>query len=63
MTLGAMPSTPGRNDVGGDKGEQSSGIILHGGRGDDGRTNWDGMSTNVFFGGAGGQQRTRPLRK
>ena len=58
MTLGAMPSTPGRNDVGGDKGEQSSGIILHGGRGDDGRTNWDGMSTNVFFGGAGGQQRT-----
>ncbi len=58
MTLGAMPSTGGRNDVGGDKGEQSSGIILHGGRGDDGRTNWDGMSTNVFFGGAGGQQRT-----
>src|SRR5262245_4636169 len=58
MTLGAMPSTPGRNDVGGDKSEQSTGIIRHGGRGDDGRTNWDGMSTNVFFGGAGGQQRT-----
>ena len=58
MTLGAMPSSGGRNDVGGDKGEQASGIILHGGRGDDGRVNWDGMSTNVFFGGAGGQQRT-----
>ena len=58
MTLGAMPSSPGRNDVGGDKGEQSTGIILHGGRGDDGRTNWDGMNTNVFFGGGGGQQRT-----
>jgi Carboxypeptidase regulatory-like domain len=58
MTLGAMPSSGGRNDVGGDKGEQASGIILHGGRGDDGRVNWDGMSTNVFFGGGGGQQRT-----
>src|SRR5262249_32249475 len=58
MTLGAMPSTAGRNDVGGDKGEQSTGIILHGGRGDDRRTNWDGMNTNVFLGGAGGQQRT-----
>ena len=58
MTLGAMPSSGGRNDVGGDKGEQATGIILHGGRGDDGRVNWDGMSTNVFFGGGGGQQRT-----
>jgi hypothetical protein len=58
MTLGAMPSAAGRNDVGGDKGEQATGIILHGGRGDDGRTNWDGMSTNVFFGGGGGMERT-----
>jgi hypothetical protein len=58
LTLGAMPSSAGRNDVGGDKGEQATGIILHGGRGDDGRTNWDGMNTNVFFGNAGGQQRT-----
>ena len=58
MTLGAMPSSGGRNDVGGDKGEQATGIVLHGGRGDDGRTNWDGMNTNVFFGNAGGQQRT-----
>jgi hypothetical protein len=57
MTLGATNSTAGRNDVGGDKGELSTGIVLHGGRGDDGRTNWDGMNTNVFFGGAGGQQR------
>ncbi len=58
MTLGAMPSSGGRNDVGGDKGEQATGIVLHGGRGDDGRVNWDGMNTNVFFGNAGGQQRT-----
>jgi hypothetical protein len=53
-----MPSSAGRNDVGGDKGEQATGIVLHGGRGDDGRTNWDGMNTNVFFGNGGGQQRT-----
>jgi hypothetical protein len=52
-----LPSSAGRNDVGGDKGEQSTGIVLHGGRGDDGRTNWDGMNANVFFGNAGGQQR------
>ena len=58
LTLGAVNSSAGRNDVGGDKGEQSTGVALHGSRGDDGRTNWDGMNTNVFFGGAGGQQRT-----
>jgi hypothetical protein len=58
LTLGAIPSSAGRNDVGGDKGEQATGIVLHGGRGDDGRTNWDGMNTNVFFGNGGGQQRT-----
>lgn len=58
LTLGAMPSSAGRNDVGGDKGEQATGIIMHGGRGDDGRMNWDGMNTNVFFGNGGGQQRT-----
>ncbi len=58
LTLGAVNSSAGRNDVGGDKGEQSTGIALHGSRGDDGRMNWDGMNTNVFFGGAGGQQRT-----
>ncbi|MEQ1898573.1 MAG: carboxypeptidase regulatory-like domain-containing protein [Vicinamibacterales bacterium] len=57
LTLGATNSTGTRNDVGGDRGELSTGISLHGSRGDDGRTNYDGMSTNVFFGGAGGQQR------
>jgi hypothetical protein len=57
MTLGAVPSGRSLNDVGGDKGEQATGMILHGGRGDDGRTNWDGMGTNVFFGGAGGKEK------
>ncbi len=57
LTLGAVPSSSGRNDVGGDKGELSSGILLHGSRGDDGRLNYDGMNTNVFFGNGGGQQR------
>jgi carboxypeptidase family protein len=58
LTLGAMPSSAGRNDVGGDRGERSTGISLHGSRGDDSRLNYDGMNTNVFYGGAGGQQRT-----
>ena len=57
LTLGATNSTGTRNDVGGDRGELSTGISIHGSRGDDGRTNYDGMSTNVFYGGAGGQQR------
>lgn len=57
LTLGATNSSGTRNDVGGDRGELSTGISIHGSRGDDGRTNYDGMSTNVFFGGAGGQQR------
>jgi hypothetical protein len=57
LTLGAVPSSRALNDVGGDKGEQATGMVLHGGRGDDGRTNWDGMNTNVFFGGAGGKQK------
>jgi hypothetical protein len=58
LTLGATVSTAGRNDVGGDKGEQSTGLALHGSRGDDGKVAWDGMNANVFFGGGGGQQRT-----
>lgn len=58
LTLGAMPSSPGRNDVGGDRGERSTGISIHGTRGDDGRLNYEGMNTNVFYGGGGGQQRT-----
>ncbi|HEV3060528.1 MAG TPA: TonB-dependent receptor [Vicinamibacterales bacterium] len=58
LTLGAVPSSAGRNDVGGDRGERSTGISIHGTRGDDGKLNYDGMNTNVFYGGGGGQQRT-----
>jgi hypothetical protein len=59
MTLGANPDTAGKgNDVGGDKGEGAVGIILHGGRGDDSRLNWDGMSANSLNGSAGGKYRT-----
>src|SRR5258707_104450 len=56
LTLGATTSTL-HNDVGGNQGELSTGISIHGSRGDDSRTNYDGMNTNVFYGGAGGQQR------
>ncbi|MGE0392044.1 MAG: carboxypeptidase regulatory-like domain-containing protein [Vicinamibacterales bacterium] len=58
LTLGAMPSSGDRNDVGGDKGSQSTGISIHGSRGDDGRLSFDGFNANVFFGGSGGQQTT-----
>lgn len=58
LTLGATVSSAGRNDVGGDRAEQSTGLALHGSRGDDGKVAWDGMNANVFFGGGGGQQRT-----
>jgi len=58
LTLGANPSSSNRNDVGGDKGSQSTGISIHGSRGDDGRVSFDGFNTNVFFGGSGGQQTT-----
>jgi hypothetical protein len=57
LTLGVTASTQGRNDVGGDKAESNTGLSIHGGRGDDGRINYDGMNTNNFYGGAGGQQR------
>src|SRR5207249_2363942 len=57
LTLGATASTPGRNDVGGSMGESNTGLSIHGGRGDDGRVNYDGMNTNHFFGNGGGQQR------
>jgi hypothetical protein len=56
LTLGATTSTL-HNDVGGNQGELSTGIAIHGSKGDDSRTNYDGMNTNVFYGGAGGQQR------
>jgi hypothetical protein len=55
LTLGATSSVAGRNDVGGAQGEQNTSIVLHGGRGDDARMNWDGMNTG--FGNLGGQQR------
>src|SRR5579864_2698468 len=57
MTLGAVPSTAGLQDVGGDKGESASGILVHGGRGDDGKVNLDGMNINNFTGGSGGRMR------
>src|SRR5712692_7546847 len=41
LTLGATITSAGRNDVGGDKGEQSTGLSIHGSRGDDGRVSWD----------------------
>lgn len=57
LTLGVTASTAGRNDVGGDKAESNTGLSIHGGRGDDGRVNYDGMNTNNFYGGGGGQMR------
>ena len=58
LTLGVTPSTRNRNDVGGDRAEASTGLSVHGSRGDDARVSWDGHNANVFFGGGGGQQRT-----
>jgi hypothetical protein len=55
LTLGVTPSTAGRNDVGGDKAETATGLTIHGGRGDDGKVNYDGMVTNNLAGG--GQRR------
>jgi hypothetical protein len=37
--------------------ETNTGLAIHGWRGDDGRVNYDGMNTNNFYGGGGGQQR------
>ena len=58
LTLGVTASTSNRNDVGGDRAEASTGLSVHGSRGDDARVSWDGHNANVFFGGGGGQQRT-----
>ncbi len=55
LTLGATGSTAGRNDVGGNLAESNTGISIHGSKGDDGRINYNGMNTNVFYGGGGGQ--------
>ena len=57
LTLGATSTTQGRNDVGGAQGDANTGIAIHGGRGDDGKINYDGMNTNVFYAQGGGQQR------
>jgi hypothetical protein len=54
LTLGA---TAAANDVGGDNGESSTGISIHGSRPNDGKIDYDGMNTNVFYSTAGGQQR------
>jgi Carboxypeptidase regulatory-like domain len=58
LTLGATASTAGRNDVGGNQGENNTGLGMHGSRGDDGRLSYDGMNANNFYGGGGGQQRS-----
>ena len=57
LTLGATASTAGRNDVGGAMAESNTGLTIHGGRGDDAKMNYDGMNTNGFWGGGGGQMR------
>jgi hypothetical protein len=61
LTLGAMPTSGGRNDVGGDRGERSTGVSIHGSRGDDSRLTYEGMGLNVLGGGGGGEQRTYKL--
>ena len=57
MTLGAVNSSRGVSDVGGDKGESATGIRIHGNRAADGKANWDGMSTNTATSTSGGQMR------
>ena len=57
MTLGMISTTQGRNDVGGDMGDSSTALAIHGGRGVDGKVNYAGMGTNGFWGDGGGQMR------
>src|SRR2546425_2306377 len=38
--------------------ENNTGVSIHGGRGDDGKVNYDGMNTNNFYGNGGGQMRS-----
>ena len=57
LTLGATSSTAGRNDVGGAMAESNTSLAIHGGRGDDAKMNYDGMNTNGFWSGGGGQMR------
>ena len=58
ITLGAVSAQAGRNDVGGDKRGTEHRNRDPWGRGDDGRTNWDGMNANSPYGNGGGQYRT-----
>lgn len=66
LTLGAMPSSLNRNDVGGDKGGTSTGISIHGSRGDDGRVSFDGREgatcSSVAVAGSRPPTRSTPLR-
>ena len=57
LTLGATSSTQGRNDVGGALADLNTSVVVHGGRGDDSKINYDGMNTNGFWSGGGGQMR------
>ena len=57
MTLGATTTSAAGNDVGGASAEGAVGLMIHGGRSDDGRLNWDGMNTNLLNGGGGGQYK------
>jgi hypothetical protein len=52
LTLGALPRQ-GTQDVGGNKGEQTSDITIHNSRGGDGRLLMDGMSFGSSFSGGG----------
>src|SRR5262249_24790399 len=57
LTLGATHGVAGSNDVGGDKGEKHDGVLLHGSHSEDGRTDCDGMSTNMLNGTGGNDSR------
>ena len=53
LTLGATLSSPGTQDVGGNKGEQVVSMAIHGGRGNDSHLTIDGMSTHNNSGAGG----------
>ena len=57
LTLGASHGVRASNDVGGDKGEKHDGVLLHGSHSEDGRSNYDGMSTNMLNGRSGADSR------
>jgi hypothetical protein len=55
LTLGAVNSAG--HDVGGVKGESTIFFVVHGGRGNDQKLLWDGMSYNSAMGTTGGNNR------